>query len=87
MVMHGHESGMLAMKRSQPWVGLGLIDLQHLAMARTVYPPVFLRLSGERSKRRAKHCRRSCRRPDDIGLGLALWLEGVAPAKERAPGQ
>jgi hypothetical protein len=50
MVMHGHESAVLAMKRSQPWVGLGLIDLQHLAMARTAYPPVFFRLSGERSK-------------------------------------
>jgi hypothetical protein len=56
----------LAMKRSQPWVGLGLIDLQHLAMARTVYPPVFFRLSGERSKLSgpgARPCRRSCRQP------------------------
>jgi hypothetical protein len=59
-VVKGYPRGTKApLKRSQPWVGLGLIDLQHLAMARPVYPPVFFlvgglpQVGGERRRPRA----------------------------------
>jgi hypothetical protein len=71
MVMHGHESAMLAIKRNQPWVGLRLIDLQHL-LAEDL-SAAWRRSGGDLI--------------DGVGLGLALWLKGDVPAKGRAPGQ